>query len=186
MLKLSTITRRRRETGRRDRDFYPTPPHATRELLAHAPPPPDVADIVEPCCGDGAIVRVLSHTWWVWALDIRDCTVDAYDAGADGFLQADWLSIPPLLHVFPNLGVPFGIVTNPPFSCAREISEVCFKSGAKYIALLLRMNVEGSNPWREFWEAHPWTRRVPLWKRPSFTGDGKTDACNYAWFIWDR
>ena len=45
--------------------------------------------------------------------------------------------------------------------------------------------VEASNPWRKFWEAHPWTNRVVLWKRPSFTGHG-TDACNYFWAVWRR
>lgn len=35
-------------------------------------------------------------------------------------------------------------------------------------------------------EEFPVDHLVVLSKRPSFTGDGKTDGTGYAWFIWDK
>jgi hypothetical protein len=39
-----------------DRDFYPTPPWVTEALLRRVRLP---RGILEPCCGDGAMARVL-------------------------------------------------------------------------------------------------------------------------------
>lgn len=77
------------------------------------------------------------------------------------------------------------IVTNPPYSIAREIAESCFKAEPDTIALLLRCNHLGSNPWRPFWTAHRPTAALYV-RRPSFTGDGKTDASEYVWVLWQE
>lgn len=41
---------------RRERDFYPTPPEAVQPLLPHLPAN---TAFIEPCAGDGALVRAL-------------------------------------------------------------------------------------------------------------------------------
>ena len=81
---------------------------------------------------------------------------------------------------------PEAIITNPPFSIACEFASACIGTGCPYIALLLRLNVLGSNPWAKFWIENSPTAIRTLRKRPSFSGDGSTDACNYAWFIWEH
>jgi hypothetical protein len=82
----------------------------------------------------------------------------------------------------------FAIITNPPFSLAREFAEACRSVKPEYLALLLRCNVLGSRPWRAFWREHPPTRIRPV-VRPAFPKPGEseaegTDASEYAWFIW--
>jgi len=169
------------KAGRREADFYATPPSALAPLLDECPPPMGL--VIEPAAGDGAIVKVLLERGYrVGAFELREqCMLDL--APLCPTAMGDWLLMsrdPELLPV-----VPWSIVTNPPFSIAREFAEACLATQAQYVALLLRINVEASNPWRKFWEAHPWTNRVVLWKRPSFTGHG-TDACNYFWAVWRR
>ncbi len=80
-------------------DFYPTPSWVTEALLKHAPLR---GPVWEPCCGDGAIARVIAaHGHTVEATDLAD-----HGHGRSGvdFFQCD--------------AVPAGcqaIVTNPPY-----------------------------------------------------------------------
>ena len=48
---------KRSDFARRERDFYPTPVAAVEPLIAHLP---GRFTYIEPCCGDGALVRALS------------------------------------------------------------------------------------------------------------------------------
>ena len=54
---------------RRERDFYPTPAAAVPPLLPHL----RMDHFIEPCCGDGALIRALeSHgKKCLWASDIQ-------------------------------------------------------------------------------------------------------------------
>ena len=162
----------------READYFPTPGWCTHVLLDALPPP--TGTVLEPSAGDGAIVRVLAPAGYpVSAVELREEERPSLlESGAARVTIADWLTeqrapVP-----------PYSIVTNPPFTLAREFAEKCCQSRAGYVALLLRINVLASGPWRFFWEAHRPTDMVLLTSRPSFTGDGKTDACNYAWVIW--
>jgi len=168
------------KAGRREADFYATPPSALAPLLDECPPPMGL--VIEPAAGDGAIVKVLlARGYRVWANELRrECLSDLRRLECSVTI-GDWLTT--AQEPWPE--EPYSIVTNPPFSIARKFAEACLATQAQYVALLLRINVEASNPWRKFWEQHPWTHRVVLWKRPSFTGHG-TDACNYFWAIWRR
>jgi hypothetical protein len=86
---------------RQDKDFYPTPPWPTVGLLRH----PEVRlpnGIWEPCCGDGAMARVLeSHGHHVVGTDLFD---RGYGEGGRDFMLETRL---------PD-GVT-AIVTNPPY-----------------------------------------------------------------------
>lgn len=46
---------------RRERDFYVTPPEAVLPLVPHLPRVP--THYVEPCAGDGALIRALAQHW---------------------------------------------------------------------------------------------------------------------------
>src|SRR3954467_11366570 len=85
--------------ARRDRDFYPTPNWVTEALLRRIRLP---KGIWEPCCGNGAMARVLeAHGHHVVGTDLVD---RGYGEGGRDFLMETRL---------PD-GVT-AIVTNPPY-----------------------------------------------------------------------
>lgn len=82
---------------------------------------------------------------------------------------------------------PSLFISNPPYSHAQEfVSKMLADAGRDTItAVLLRLNFLGARK-RHTWWKHDIPRPLirVLSARPSFTGDGKTDATEYAWFIW--
>jgi hypothetical protein len=85
---------------RQDRDFYPTPAWPTEAMLRRVRLP---TVIWEPCCGDGAMVRVLeAHGHRVVATDLVDRGYG--EAGRDFLAES---RLPEGVNA---------IVTNPPYS----------------------------------------------------------------------
>lgn len=161
----------------RSADFWPTPRHCVDSLLAVDPPPPERV-VLDPCAGDGAIIRVLQeHGYTCNALEIR---------------ESERVSLQKLCptHIGNFLEEPFllarrcSVLTNPPFSLAVHFARKCMD--CPWVALLLRCNVIGSNTWASLWDHYPPSAIYPLKRRPSFSGDGKTDASEYAWFVWEH
>lgn len=77
------------------------------------------------------------------------------------------------------------IVTNPPFILAKEFLEKSLNE-APVVVYFLRLNFLGSGGRFEFFEDNPPDHFIVSSDRPSFTPDGKTDNCDYAWMIWDK
>lgn len=77
------------------------------------------------------------------------------------------------------------IITNPPFSLALQFLEKSL-SEAPTVVYLLRLRFLASVKRGAWWHMHPPTHQFVLSKRPSFTGDGRNDSADYAWFAWDR
>lgn len=153
-----------RGAKRRERDFYPTPAWCTRAILPklvglHG------ASVLEPCKGDGAIMRELEKytdniDWAEIALG-RDFFKWTFDRRYDF------------------------VVTNPPYSLAMEFISRSL-SLSDCVVMLLPLSFLASTKRRNWWMTHGLTALWVLSKRPSFTGDGKTDATDYAWFVWDQ
>jgi hypothetical protein len=155
--------------GRQEDDFYATPPEATQSLYAaygaHLP-----HLITEPCCGDGAISKVLvqnGHTVY---------STDLVDRGYG--LQADIFSV--------GTGSSC-VITNPPFNIAEEIvRHVLGRWKSEILILLLKSTFfhaddRAANLFNEFRPSRvymlPW--------RLDFLGKGRpTMECS--WFIWDK
>jgi hypothetical protein len=163
--------------GAGDRDVRYTPRGPIEALLA-SDPPPRGGYVLDPAAGDGAILRVLVEAGYqVAAHEIREEEQDGLRAITPRVTIGDWLS-PRRAY-----GKPAAIVANPPFSLAREFAISALEC-CEWVAFLLRLNTLGSRPWRQFWSEHPPTALRPI-VRPSFTGDGRTDASEYLWVIWD-
>lgn len=171
-------------TEARDSDVKYTPAPAVWSLLRDDRAPPKSRPVVEPCAGDGAIVRVLQAAGYFVQLanEIRReelaglrelCTAQC----------ADWIHFCETEQ--PRL-IDSSVVTNPPFTIARDIAAATLVHYPAYLGLLLRCNTIGSRPWASFWNAFPPTAIRPLKDRPSFSGDGHTDAAEYMWAIWQR
>jgi hypothetical protein len=176
-----------RGAEREPSDFYPTPLWVTQRLLLDAPHllPPG-GDWIDPCAGEGAILAATAPFYspstaplygpstvkWT-AIELRpECQkplrrytkqVKIGDA-----LKLDW-------------GRHDVCLTNPPFNLAeafiRKSREHC-----RWTVMLLRLNFLGSAQRCEFLQEWLPTIAV-LPNRPAFV-KGKTDNCDYGWFIW--
>ena len=165
---------------RNARDFYETPEWVTHglvqsERLFH--------HLYEPACGTGSILRVLSKYAKSSGSDIHEgsvaiCKESGLDAEVLDFLSE---TTPPF----------FGdIVMNPPYKHAAEFVRRALEmtESKMKVCALLRLNFLGSSRKRlDLVGPHSCLKAVHvLSKRPSFTGDGRTDACEYAWFVWEK
>lgn len=157
-------------TGRSDvrveSDYYPTPAWCVHRLLEAVRLPGGAW--LEPCVGDGAIVRAVERAVAWRTYDIREDSV----AGT----VTDFLRLEPHPALMCDV-----CLTNPPYSLAMEFVQHAMKH-AHVTAMLLRLNFLGSEGRAQFFRAHPPSVYV-LPNRPSFV-NGRTDACEYAWFAW--
>lgn len=165
------------DTGdRNDRDYYETPLWMTASLLAHQPIDRR-CQVLEPCCGDGSIVRALTAAGFTSIitndLDERHVANRHRDATSLDFWElktisrVDW------------------IITNPPFGVAFPILEQAVLLARIGVAFLLRKTFLEPTIARGPWFAiHPPTRIIGL-PRHSFRGKGSdSSACD--WVIWER
>lgn len=167
-----------RGAERRADDFYATPAWCVRRLLERLALP--AGNWLEPCAGDGAIIRAVGRqdvTWTAVELrhEARGRLVEVVDS-TEVFVGFDFV------------GGDFGgtefaaVITNPPFSLALPFIEHALEL-APWVVMLLRLNFLASAGRAEFFrEQAPDVYVLP--NRPSFTDDGRTDATEYAWFVW--
>lgn len=166
-------------------DFYPTPKVAITELWAELEPRLNEHPwIVDPAAGDGALLRAAPTDGVRSGVEIDAGRAAALEQDGFDVECADYLQYP--IRYVPWEG-PDLYISNPPFSLAQEfIAKMLYERGPEtVVAALLRVGFLGSRKRHEWWKTHkPDAIRV-LSARPSFTGDGKTDNSEYAWFIWD-
>lgn len=171
-------------------DFYRTPAWCTRAILPYVcrfglcwPTGGEGDVIVDPCCGDGAILDVIADTWpKATRLGVEidgDRCIASHDRG-HRVSKRDALSVGPWHHTKPRL-----VITNPPYSLAEDFVRRALDEVAEggVVAMLLRLPFLASMK-RAAWlrSATPSVHVLP--KRPSFTGKG-TDSTDYGWFVWD-
>ena len=77
------------------------------------------------------------------------------------------------------------IITNPPYSLAREFVDKALKD-ADVVIMLLRLNFLESKARFEWWFDNAPTTVITISKRPSFQSNGRTDGQAYAYFVWDK
>jgi hypothetical protein len=171
---------------RRANDAYETGAWQVRALLAHQP----VSGVIlEPCSGDGSIVRVLSEyaaahpdRGIVIVTNDLDPTMPAHfhlDASKDDVYR----------EVIAAHGRIDWIITNPPYTMP-TCTEIVARSVAFAqlgVAMNLRIsfreppkNPEGRGPWLA---ANP-IDRVLTMPRYSYTGNGRSDSATTEWDVW--
>ena len=170
-------------------DFYKTPAWVIRALLESEPLH---GPILEPSCGDGAIISQL--------IDLGVCKADEllgveiHPQRAESAAANRWGARVVCGNFLEGLDAwqhlesrPCSIITNPPYRLAadfvRRSLEVVQPGGR--VCMLLRLNFLGSSRKRldVVQRGSGLSRVIVLAKRPSFTGGG-TDACEYAWMVW--
>jgi hypothetical protein len=169
-------------TRRAADDNYPTPAWCVHRLLeaAHLP----AGRWLEPTAGSGAIVRAVRERLpgieWT-AVELRPECRDSLEVGAgpEGRVVVHDL----LTLTAGDLAPPFDVaITNPPYALAQQVIERCLPL-AGVVAMLLRLNFLASRTRAPFMRSQPPDVYV-LPDRPSFTGGGRTDSIEYAWFVW--
>ena len=164
-------------------EFYPTPREAILSLLESPLLRLPGGGWLDPCAGTGRIPSTVNThrgdvAWTLCEIDTRHestlrslarPSVDVLLPFGD-FVIRDWDE--PLAEV---------CLMNPPFSHAQAFVEVAFLR-ARWVAMLQRTNWFA--PSRAAWLRQHAPDIYALPARPSFTGDGKTDAAEYAWFVW--
>ena len=141
-----------------------------------------ITSFLEPCAGSGNIVKAFNQL-----VSPKKC-------------QSDWCEIADGRDFFDSFKILLPeydlIITNPPFSDAALFIDTC-TGFSNCVIMLLRLNYFGSKGRKEWWQTRLPTHLFTLSERPSFLDrkgsrvlnkDGKpgTDACEYAWFCWDK
>lgn len=126
------------------------------------------ASIWEPACGEGHISKVLEELGrTVVSTDIRET---GYGRGGIDFL---------------TVNVPvMAVITNPPFSIAKEFIEHATMI-SQYVAFLLKVNYFSTKGRLEMYNRLPPARIYPLTWRLDFTGQG-APPMDCSWYVWDR
>ena len=154
-------------------EFYQTPPWATLALLEKEK---FEGSILEPCCGAGAISRLLK-TYYLVSSDIRT------DDDVFGYKDKDIFAYNP--NTFDN------IITNPPYFIARQVAEKSLQIAKNKIALLLRLSFLESRKRYEFFKSTPLQTVYVFCKRVTMHPEGTERPKNsgtaaYAWYVWNK
>jgi len=158
-----------RESGyeRKPLDLYETPDWVTKALVPHIR---TLERIWEPAAGNGLMVRAL------WESGFRVCATDI-TTGHDFLEQKSICNVD-------------AIVTNPPYSAAREFIEHALKLMLPVrglVAMLLRTDYDhAASRVLLFQGAAPFAKKVVLTKRIVwFEGPKAAPSFNHAWYVWD-
>lgn len=166
---------------RKPADLYPTPVNAV-EAIMEVIKVLGIKKVWEPACGDGRIARVLEwHGIEVHGTDFREHT--GYGHGGLDFINDD----PAEKWGWDVEGMGFdAIITNPPFSLAREFIEKSLKI-APAVIMLVKQNYYNTDNRFDFFGEHRPAMFLPLTWRLAFLPErGKSPLMDCAWAIWIR
>ena len=158
-------------------DYYQTPPEAVLRLLEVEQ---FKGSILEPCCGAGAISKVLEKAGFeVASHDIRK---------DDGVYGSKGISI---FDFYSSIYQADNIITNPPYNNAQAVIEKSLGLADKKVAMLLKLTFLESAKRYEFFKNTPlknvWVfcRRVNMYpeerEKPKNSG-----TITFAWFVWEH
>ena len=161
-------------------DFYRTPAEVTRQCIRKVVGwRINGLSVLDPSAGDGAILDVAKE-FGARGVGLEIDGGRALAAAAKGHV----ISIADaLMTSWPEADLLIG---NPPFSYALEFATRAAEWSRRHerqAALLLRLAFLESVGRVKFHREYPADVHV-LAKRPSFTENGKSDSCAYAWFVW--
>ena len=161
---------------RKASDFYETPYSITRQFLDQGSFA-NCKSILEPACGNGAIISVLAEYF-------SESNISSYD-----------LSMGNSYNFLNETRKIDCIITNPPFSLAYEFILKAKEIATQKFAMLLPLSyLHGEKRYKEIYSdlQYPLSTiyvytRYPMLGDP-LRSDGKyrTGMMVYAWFVWDK
>lgn len=163
---------------RAERDYYRTPnwaAHACVDALGYTVDAKTT--FMDPCAGDGVFgdaVLALSPESFLVEIDIEPL---GHSVQRDDFLVGDSA----------RWGQIDWVIGNPPYSHAEVFLRRAWEFADEGVAFLLRLGfLAGQGRAKNLYPRVGVPDVYVLPKRPSFTPDGKTDAADYAWFVWPK
>jgi hypothetical protein len=188
LARLRRVRAQRRKGKRRQRDpldrYYTDDADAAAIVAVVAPvlPRGRGAVVVEPSAGGGAFVRAIrAHTDApIVAVDHDPNAPALREQLADYHARADFTA-------WDGGGLVIGaILGNPPYRDAEaHVRRALQLAGGGPVVFLLRLGFRSSGRRAPFWREFPPAAVRALAERPSFTGDGSTDATDYGVFAWN-
>jgi len=172
----TAIVKSYKKWERKAADLYPTPVDAVESIM----PLIDALDIKtvwEPACGDGRLARVLEyHGIQVFSSDIREYS--GYGVGPLDFLNDAYAD---------DVGEIDAIITNPPFSLAREFVEKALEI-APIVIMLVKQNYWNTKGRVGFFRASQPNMFLPVTWRLAFLKEerGNSPLMDCAWCVWIR
>ncbi len=180
---------------RKPADLYPTPCNATESIMTLISRLSILSDgtvdlggmdgrsikrVWEPACADGRIARVLEwHGLDVTGTDLREHT--GYGVGGIDFLADD---------VERKIGLDptqFDLImTNPPFSLAREFIEMALRYAPVVIMLVKQNYYNTDNRFDFFNDLRPRFFLPLTWRLAFLPERGKSPLMDCAWAVWTR
>ncbi len=170
-------------------DNYPTPAWCVDRLLERVWLPTS-GWWLEPSAGDGAIVRRvrarMETSPRIQVVEVRaECEAALRDAIGDrGVVHIGDFLVHEPSHWWSFGGIDV-VIGNPPYALAEKFVRRSLMI-APWVVFLLRLNFLAGD--KRAGLDGLYAERVPdvyvLPNRPSFAGNGKTDATEYAWFVW--
>ena len=163
-----------------DNDFYATNPQSLLDLLEFESF--DDGTILEPCCGQGHLSKVLTlnTTSKVYSCDLID---RGYGVGGKDFLT----------DTFQNYDY---VVTNPPYKYAQQFIEKALTISNKKVAMFLKIQFLEGQKRKEFLERNPlkyvyvFSKRQDPWRNGDSinpnTGKKWGSTMCFAWFVWEK
>lgn len=171
-----------RDSDRDPFDYYPTQPWMVARLLERlALPRTPMMRWLEPCAGDGAIIRAVnnhstySRPRWT-AVDIQERFRSQLSLCANQVIIADALSA----RAYPGQDVWDVAITNPSFAIAEQLTKLLF-AHAREVVVLQRLNWLGGP--RPDWMRNNMPDLFVLPDRCAFDERG-ADSIEYGWFYW--
>jgi hypothetical protein len=165
-------------------DFYPTPLEVAADALSFVPLVEQPMMILDPGAGTGVWGQAARQRYgpasFIKGVEIREDATphEAYDA----WVKSDYLNM-----------LSFGgydlIVGNPPYKHAEQFVRKSFghlKKGGVLVFLLRLAFLEGLQRGQNLFAYYPPQMVVVRSRRVSFTGNGKSNATAYAYFIWQQ
>lgn len=157
-------------------DFYSTPSIAVDKLL-------EVEKfgsiILEPCCGNGAISKVLEkNDYYVISKDLYDW---GYGSTGIDFLEDQIIDVN-------------AVITNPPFKLSVEFTKKsldCTKAKNGKVAILNRLQWLESAKRKPLFDQYlskvfVFSKRIPRFNRFDYEGKQGTSLLCFAWFIFEH
>lgn len=169
---------------REENDFYATNPETLKLFLYEFWKDNSFeGDILEPACGQGHISKTLKEMLPNFNVISTDLINRGYGQGGVNFLTHDY-------------GRTFNtVITNPPFSLAKEFIEKGLEIADKYVIMLCKIQLLEGLKRKDMFLNTPLkyiyvhTTRQATWKEGKPTDSkGKkwaTTMC-LAWFVWDK
>lgn len=169
---------------REENDFYATNPETLKLFLYEFWKDNSFeGDILEPACGQGHISKTLKEMLPSFNVISTDLIDRGYGQGGVNFLTHDY-------------GRTFNtVITNPPFSLAKEFIEKGLEIADKYVIMLCKIQLLEGIKRKDMFLNTPLkyvyvhTTRQATWKegRPTDNKGKKwaTTMC-LAWFVWDK